>query len=235
MNSAAGNSAQPADNASAEHPPKPIAGRIAAGPGAPAAAEICTPEEVLSFWLDEVGPKGWYASDEALDNTIRSRFGESLRQAQTGKFGMWLTYASGALAYIILLDQFPRNMFRGQAEAFSCDKAALAAAKIAVDHKWDLRIDEPARQFFYLPLMHSENLCDQERCVRLMKERMPVAGPSNLLHAKAHRKIIRDFGRFPYRNAALSRHNTPQEERFLSTSGEGEVLREFQERAAATA
>jgi uncharacterized protein (DUF924 family) len=192
-------------------------------------------DEVLKFWLDEVGPDGWYAVDEKLDATIRSRFGEAWRQAQEGKFGMWLTYPSGALAYIILLDQFPRNMFRGKGEAFATDKAALAAAKIAIDHKWDMKIDEPARQFFYLPLMHSENLCDQERCVRMMKERMPETGPGNLLHAKAHRKVIRDFGRFPYRNEALNRHCTPQEKDFLANSGYGDVVRALQAAVATPA
>lgn len=186
-------------------------------------------DEVLKFWLDEVGPKGWYAVDPKLDSTIRTRFGEAWRQAQEGKFGMWLTYPSGALAYIILLDQFPRNMFRGKADAFASDKAALAAAKIAVDHKWDLKIDAPARQFFYMPLMHSENLCDQERCVRLMKDRMPNGGEGFLIHAKAHRKVIRDFGRFPYRNEALSRNNTALEQEFLTNSSYGDVVRALQE------
>ncbi|MCG7492141.1 DUF924 family protein [Thalassobius sp. Cn5-15] len=193
----------------------------------------CTPEEVLTFWLDEVGEKSWYLSDAELDAKITARFGEAWQAARAGRFGMWLTYPSGALAYIILLDQFPRNMFRGSGQAFATDAKALAAAKIAIDHHWDMKIDAPARQFFYLPLMHSENLCDQERCVRMMKERMPQQGGSNLLHAKAHRKVIRDFGRFPYRNAALGRHNTPHERAFLAESGYGDVVRELQGAAAA--
>lgn len=192
-------------------------------------------EQVLQFWLDEVGPQGWYAVDETLDNTIRTRFEEAWNQANEGKFGMWLTYPSGALAYIILMDQFPRNMFRGSAEAFASDKAARAAAKVAIDHRWDLKIDAPARQFFYLPLMHSENLCDQERCVRMMKERMPGEGNSNLLHARAHRAVIREFGRFPYRNEALDRNTTAQERDFLKNRGYGQVVRELQARQVAHA
>lgn len=186
------------------------------------------PEEVLSFWLDEVGPEGWYLQDDSLDAKIRDRFLEAWKGACEGKFSLWLTYPSGALAYVILMDQFPRNMFRGSAKAFSSDKAALAAAKCAVDKGWDLKIDEPARQFFYLPMMHSENLCDQERCVRLMCQRMPEHGGSNLLHARAHREVIRKFGRFPYRNEALSRETTEPEAVYVSGGGYGSTVRELQ-------
>ena len=140
-------------------------------------------------------------------------------QAMEGKFSLWLTYPSGALAYCILLDQFSRNMFRGQAKAFSADRGALAAAKSAIHYKWDLRIDEPARQFFYLPLMHSENLPDQDRCVRLIKTRLQDTGGSSLEHAKAHREVIRMFGRFPFRNDALSRPYTDPERIFSENGG----------------
>ncbi|RME13802.1 MAG: DUF924 domain-containing protein [Alphaproteobacteria bacterium] len=187
-----------------------------------------TPEEILRFWLDEVGPKGWYATDPALDAQIRERFLATWERAQEGAFSLWLTYPSGVLAYLILMDQFPRNMFRGEGRAFASDRAALAAAKCAIDKGWDLRIDEPARQFFYLPLMHSESQCDQDRCVRLMLTRMPEAGAANLLHAKAHREVIRRFGRFPYRNAALARADTPNERAFKNDGGYGAVLRELQ-------
>ena len=146
------------------------------------------PEDVLSFWLDEVGAKGWYAASDALDEEIRTRFLRAWEEACEGKFSLWLTYPSGALAYIILMDQFPRNMFRGSGQSFASDRAALAAAKSAIERGWDMRIDEPARQFFYMPLMHSENLCDQDRCVRLMCERMPMGREDNLLHARAHRE-----------------------------------------------
>lgn len=186
------------------------------------------PEEVLSFWLDDVGEANWYAQDSALDAEISKRFQETWEGACEGRFSLWLTYSSGALAYIILTDQFPRNMFRGSSRAFSTDRIALAAAKAAVDRRWDMRIDEPARQFFYLPMMHSENLCDQERCVRLMCERMPEHGASNLLHARAHREVIRRFGRFPYRNEALSRPSTPPETDYVSNGGYGETVRGLQ-------
>lgn len=187
------------------------------------------PQEILEFWLDEIGPKGWYDSSDALDATIRDKFVESWQSACEGTYSLWLTYPSGALAYIILMDQFPRNMFRDSGKAFASDRIALAAAKSAVDRGWDLRIDEPARQFFYMPLMHSENLCDQDRCVRLICERMPQAGASNLLHARAHREVIRRFGRFPYRNAVLGRSDTPAEKAFMAAGGYGAVVRELQD------
>jgi uncharacterized protein (DUF924 family) len=187
------------------------------------------PKDILDFWLDDVGPKGWYGGGAALDEEIRQRFLPMWEGASEGRFAMWLTYPNGALAYIILTDQFPRNMFREDGRAFATDRAALAAAKSAIQRKWDLRIDEPARQFFYLPLMHSENLCDQERCVRLILERMPETGADNLLHAKAHREVIRRFGRFPYRNAALSRSDTSPERRFLDEGGYGAAVRELSE------
>ncbi|MFA3917878.1 DUF924 family protein [Ruegeria hyattellae] len=189
------------------------------------------PEEVLSFWLDEIGEDGWYRQDEALDQQIREKFLSAWEVACEGRFALWLTYPSGALAYIILMDQFPRNMFRGEGRAFASDRAALAAAKCAVDKGWDMRIDEPARQFFYLPMMHSESLCDQERCVRLLCQRMPETGAANMLHAQAHRQIIRQFGRFPYRNEALSRETTPQEMAFVSNGGYGATVRELQSAA----
>ena len=178
-----------------------------------------TPEKVLSFWLDETDPKQWYNSPKSLDNAILQEFYPTWVSIMDGKFGMWLTYPSGSLAYILVLDQFTRNMFRGTSKAFSSDLVALAAAKQAIKHKFDLAIDEPGRQFFYLPLMHSESLQDQERCIRLMHERMPLEGMNNLLHARAHREVIRKFGRFPTRNEALSRKNTAHEADYMKNGG----------------
>lgn len=185
-------------------------------------------EDVLSFWLDEVGPDGWYMQDETVDQTIRDRFHEAWVGASEGAYSLWLTYPSGALAYIILTDQFPRNMFRGSGQAFATDHIAIAAAKASINKGWDMKIHEPARQFFYLPLMHSESLCDQDRCVRLMHERMPKSGAVNLLHARAHREVIREFGRFPYRNDALSRPMTATEQAYVQTGGYGKTVRTLQ-------
>lgn len=194
---------------------------------------MTTPDEILEFWIDEVGPKGWYDASKALDTKIRDRFQDAWEQACDGAFASWLTSPSGALAYIILTDQFPRNMFRGQGKAFASDRAALAVAKSAIERNWDKSIDGAARQFFYMPLMHSENLCDQDRCVRLMCERMPGGGANNLLHARAHREVIRQFGRFPYRNAALSRSSTPVEESYIDAGGYSTTVRSVQRRSKA--
>ena len=181
------------------------------------------PEDVLRFWFEEVGPEGWYAGGAALDERVRDRFGETWNRSREGACGVWLSSPRGALAYIVVTDQFPRNMFRGAREAFASDSSALAAAKTSIEKGWDLKVDAPARQFFYLPLMHSESLADQDRCVRLIATRLPGAADS-LLHAKAHREVIRRFGRFPYRNEALGRKTTEAESSFLDSGGYGALV-----------
>ncbi|SHG38836.1 DUF924 family protein [Cognatishimia maritima] len=185
------------------------------------------PEEILSFWLDEVEPKDWYVASDALDETIKERFLPDWEKAMKGGLGQWMTYPSGCLAYIILMDQFSRNMFRGDGRSFASDRRALAVAKSAIKKGWDLKIDQPARMFFYMPLMHSENLCDQDRCVRLIKDRLENA-ENNLLHARAHREVIRMFGRFPHRNADLDRRCTEAEKAFLDKGGYGATVQELQ-------
>lgn len=192
-------------------------------------------DDVLRFWLDECGPELWYKQDIELDARIRERFLEAWEGAREGRYSLWLTYPTGTLAYIVLTDQLSRNMHRGLREAFCTDRAALTAAKMAIDKGWDLKIDEPARQFFYMPLMHSENLCDQDRCVRLMHDRMTASEGDNLLHARAHRDVIRQFGRFPTRNADLGRGCTASEKSYLENGGYGAVVRGLQslEEAAA--
>lgn len=194
---------------------------------------MANPDDILSFWLDEVGPEGWYSGGEELDQTIRDRFGADYQKACDGALSLWLTYPTGTLAYIILTDQFPRNMFRGEAKSFATDGIARAAAKVAISKGWDQRIDEPARQFFYMPLVHSECLADQDRAVRLIMTRMPEKGEGNLLHAKAHREVIRRYGRFPNRNAALSRETPATEKRFLEQGGYGAIVEELKAKEAA--
>ena len=123
-------------------------------------------------------------------------------------------------------------MFRGTGQAFATDGIARAAAIVAVDRKWDCRIDPPARQFFYLPFEHSESRTDQDRAVRLFADRMPEA-KDNMLHARAHREVIRRFGRFPFRNAALGRPSTPEEERWLEDGAYGAEVRRLSGEALA--
>ena len=189
---------------------------------------MLNPNEVVDFWLNEVGPKGWYLADDALDTKIRGRFLTAWEDARDGGLKEWKLRPDTMLAYLILVDQFPRNMFRDSGDAFATDKLARCAAKKAIDSKWDMKVAEPERQFFYLPLMHSECLADQERCVRLMKTRMPETGTSNLVHAKAHREVIRRFGRFPYRNGVLARRDTALEMAFLDQGGYGAAVQAIQ-------
>ena len=191
------------------------------------------PEAVLAFW-EEVGAAGWYAADAAVDEAVRTRFGALWEAAREGGWMDWTPTPRNALALVIVLDQFPRNMFRGDARAFATDGAARTRAKCAIDKGWDKRIGGAMRQFFYLPLEHSESLADQERAVRLFAERMPEAGET-LLHARAHREVIRRFGRFPTRNAALGRTDTPGERDFLAAGGYGALVRGLHAGAAATA
>lgn len=184
------------------------------------------PEDVLEFWLDECSPQDWYKSEPEFDQRIEHLFRDAWDRAMNGALSLWLTYPSGTLAYIILTDQFSRNMFRGTGKAFSSDILALAASKMAIEKNWDLRIDPPARDFFYLPLRHSECLPDQERSVRLVKTRMPES-ESSLLHSKAHREIIRKFGRFPTRNEELGRKTTEKEQAYLDNGAYGAIVREL--------
>jgi len=184
-------------------------------------------EEIIRFWVDEVGPPGWYNGSEKLDSKIQERFGETWEQAAAGEFREWTCDPRKSFALVILLDQFPRNMFRGDSRAFSTDRRALCVAKKSIDAGFDLRVSEPERQFYYLPLMHSEILTDQERCVRLMTIRMNNTGDENLFHAKVHREVIRKFGRFPYRNGVLDRDMTTKELAYLDAGGYGETLREL--------
>lgn len=185
------------------------------------------PVEVLDFWLGEIGPSGWYAGGDEIDDAIAVQFGELWAALNEGNLEHWVDGVVGTLAYLIVADQFARNINRGKAEAFATDIRARAAARRALDEGWDLAAPEPERQFFYMPFEHSEDPADQILAVSLMDERMP-ASPDLALHARAHRQIITQFGRFPFRNAALGRENTPEEAAFLSEGGYGAIVRRLQ-------
>lgn len=176
-------------------------------------------EEVLRFWLDEIGPARWYVADPSIDSEIRNRFDGLWRRAGDGALDHWLLTPRSALALIIILDQFPRNMYRDTASAYRTDCRGLKLAKQAIRRGHDKVTAEPERQFFYLPLMHSEGLPDQERCVRLIKLGMPQTGEERLEHACKHREVIRKFGRFPGRNGPLGRHDTAAELRYREMGG----------------
>ena len=174
-----------------------------------------TPQQINAFWLDEVGEKQWFKGSPELDGAIRTRFGTAWEQADS-LATRWAGSAEGVLAALILTDQFPRNMFRDNARSFATDKLARRVATAAIDAGLDMATPEPARQFFYTPFMHSEEMGDQNRSVALFEERMPG---DNLRHAHLHREVIRRFGRFPWRNDPLGRETSPQERAFLDTGG----------------
>ena len=171
--------------------------------------------DVLAFWR-EAGAERWYTRDANFDATVRERFLDLWQEAAAGRLSSWETSDEGALALVIVLDQFPRNMFRGLAEAFSSDALALEVASRALARGVDARTGPPLLQFLYLPFMHSEGLADQVRCVALFRG---GDDPENLRYAEEHADIIRRFGRFPHRNRALGRTTTPEEQAFLDAGG----------------
>lgn len=182
------------------------------------------PVEVLEFWLGEVGPEGWYAGGEVLDSDCRNRFADLWQAAREGGLEHWVDGTVGTLAYLILCDQFPRNIHRGRAESFATDPQARAAARRALEAGWDMGAPEPERQFFYMPFEHSEDPADQALAVRLMEERLS-SDPEMALHARAHQAVIARFGRFPGRNAALGRADTAAEAEWLAAGGYGAEVR----------
>jgi uncharacterized protein (DUF924 family) len=184
---------------------------------------VITKNDILHFWLEEAGEKAWY-DGQHLDAAIAVRFEPVWRAARAGKLDHWRATPEGTLAFLILTDQFPRNMFRGTALSFASDPVALSAAKIAVRTGFDRRIKAPERQFFYLPMMHSEILADQDQCLRRFLMFMPEEA-EQVLHARAHRAQIRAYGRFPSRNAALGRTCSDAEKAFLDGGGYPALVR----------
>jgi uncharacterized protein (DUF924 family) len=178
-------------------------------------ASLATPAQVLDFWFG-AGPQKWFSKDDAFDAAIRQRFLPTYEAAAAGRLNDWQATPEGALALVIVLDQFPRNMFRGSPRTFAADPLALAVAKRAVAQNFDRQLDLPKRNFFYLPFQHSENLADQERCVELSRQNSDAEG---VKWAELHADIIRRFGRFPHRNAVLGRVSTPEEQAFLDAGG----------------
>ena len=178
----------------------------------PAAASA---PDIVAFWL-QAGRDKWFRRDDAFDADIRARFLATHEAAAEGRLSGWRANAEGTLALLLLLDQFPRNMFRGSARAFATDKLAREIALGALERGFDRAVASALRGFFYLPLMHSEDLADQERCVALYHAAQDDDG---LKYAQMHADIIRRFGRFPHRNPVLGRHTAPEEQAFLDGGG----------------
>lgn len=171
------------------------------------------PRDILGFWFSAEARSKWYAKDDAFDREIRTRFETAWSQAVAGDFAAWEESADGALALVILLDQFPRNMFRGTPQAFASDPLALAATRRALDKGFDTLFEPARRLFLYLPLEHDEDLASQRRCVALLEANGD--DPQGLDYARRHLAIVERFGRFPHRNAILGRVSTPEERAFL--------------------
>jgi uncharacterized protein (DUF924 family) len=188
------------------------AGRNFAG-GHPMTA-MATPSDIIAFW-SEAGPELWFAKDDGFDRRFREQFLSAHEMALRGELDHWQRTPGGALALILLLDQFPRNVFRGTPRMYASDVAALRIAELAVAAGHDRHYDADLRLFFYLPFAHSEQLAHQERSVALCRE----LGGESLSHAEGHHDIIRRFGRFPHRNSILNRETTAQELQFLDDGG----------------
>jgi uncharacterized protein (DUF924 family) len=176
---------------------------------------LASPAEVVAFW-QSAGPDRWFKKDAAFDDEIRRRFLSNHEAAAAGSLADWEKTADGALALLILLDQFPRNMFRGDARAFASDALARAIAAGALVRGYDAQVPAGMRGFFYLPFVHSENLADQQRAVAFYQA---IGDADGLKWAELHADIIRRFGRFPHRNSVLGRATTPDEQAFLDKGG----------------
>ncbi len=175
------------------------------------------PNDVLGFWRN-AGPEKWFKKVAAFDEAVRLKFEPVHMRAARGEYDAWAAAPEGALALIILLDQFPRNLYRDTGHAFATDPKARVIARAAIEAAFDRQIEPPLRNFFYLPFEHSEDMADQDYGLALVTE----AGiADDLKWAMIHRDIIVRFGRFPHRNAALGRVTTPEEQEFLDEGGFG--------------
>jgi len=177
------------------------------------------PGDILTFWRD-AGPKRWFDKSDGFDAAIRLKFEPTHHAAARGEYDRWTLSAEGALALLILLDQFPRNLFRGSAHSYATDPLARSIAAEALARGHDQRFEPALRPFFYLPFEHSEDLADQDRSVALCEAMKAETGEEGFLKwAIGHRDVIARFGRFPHRNRALGRATTAEEQTFLDEGG----------------
>jgi uncharacterized protein (DUF924 family) len=170
--------------------------------------------DVLDFW-EAAGSELWFAKDDAFDRRFAEAFLVEHEAARAGRLAAWETSPHGALALTLLLDQFPRNVFRGTARMYETDGRAREVASAAIQRGDDRRVPDALAQFFYLPFGHSEVLADQERSVELCRR----LDAETLAHAEHHRDIVRRFGRFPHRNVLLGRASSAAEREYLEGGG----------------
>jgi uncharacterized protein (DUF924 family) len=174
-----------------------------------------SPETILDFWR-AAGPKRWFEADDDFDKAIRERFLSAHEAAAAGELKSWEEMPEGALALLLLLDQFPRNMFRKTPRAFATDAQARGLARRALARGFEHNFETELRSFFYLPFMHSEDLADQDYCLAWYRA---IGNPEGIKYAEIHRDAISRFGRFPHRNEILGRNSTPEEIAYLSAGG----------------
>ena len=175
--------------------------------------------DVVGYWT-AAGPKKWFARSTAFDDALRLRFEPVHHAAARGEYAAWLATAEGCLALLLLLDQFPRNLYRGSAHAYATDPLARSVAGKTLEAGFDQQVDPILRLFCYLPFEHSEAIEDQDRAVALLEAHDAATGDIRSLEsAVRHRDIIRRFGRFPHRNAALGREMTAEDQAFLDDGG----------------
>ncbi|MDO3381055.1 DUF924 family protein [Gilvimarinus algae] len=172
--------------------------------------------EVLKFWFDSLQPQDWFAKSDRLDQQIAQCFGALHQRLVSTKDDALLQSPEQALVAVIVLDQFSRNLFRDQPEAFAQDDKALAIARAAIERQWDQLLPPRQRAFLYMPFMHSERLEDHEQAMALFTE---LGNEKNLEFERKHKVIIERFGRYPHRNAVLGRESTPEERAFLTQPG----------------
>jgi uncharacterized protein (DUF924 family) len=183
--------------------------------------------QVLRFWFGEPHEygkkrKSWFEKNPAFDAELRDRFLALHDDATARRLEHWRASPAECLAYIVVLDQFSRNLYRNDARAFAADPLALEAAREAIERGFDRSLLPVERQFVYLPFEHSESIEDQQRCCALMESLIDHPETADLLEwARKHLRIIERFGRFPHRNAALGRRSTPEELEYLSQPGAG--------------
>ncbi len=176
----------------------------------------CKSSEVLNFWFAEKVKPLWFKKSAEFDREIEARFINTYLMAKTGTLDDWKSNPHDALALIIVLDQFPRNIFRDTPQAFATDKKAVELTKYAVDRNYQQSLSTDRQIFLYMPLMHSENKVDQAKCVKLFSE---LGKEDNLKFAIKHQEIINRFGRFPHRNKILAKESTLAEQEFLTQAG----------------
>ncbi len=174
--------------------------------------------KVLEFWFNNINRSRWFVKDAAFDQEIRVQFSDIHARATKSELWRWRSNPLGSLAEVIMLDQFSRNMYRGNAESFHHDSLALALAQNAIASGFDTELSPEQRSFLYMPFMHSESLLIHEEAVRLFTK---LGRKSNLEFELKHKAIIERFGRYPHRNQILGRISTPEESQFLLQPGSG--------------